>query len=112
MTAAFQFMARPPGAQQDFSLAGRGGLDSGWRVEDCSFLLVPGDSQPSSELGPQARTRAAGNTKNGGRRERSHDPQLFWPLSPCHACEKHSSELEDPGQRKVEAFTESLLFSS
>ena len=38
-------------------------------------------------------------------------PQLFWPLS-CHACEKHSSELEDPGQRKVEAFTESLLFSS
>ena len=40
------------------------------------------------------------------------DPQLFGPLSPCHACEKHSSELEDPGQRKVEAFTESLLFSS
>lgn len=48
------------------------GLDWGWRVEDCSLLLVPGDSQPSSELGPQARTGAAGNTKNGGRRERSH----------------------------------------
>lgn len=72
MTAAFQFMAWPPGAQQDFSLAGRGGQAlAGMGAEGGAWPSPPsawGTTGPSSELGAQALWWIE-NSKNGDNRE-------------------------------------------
>ena len=102
------------------------GLGLGQNVENCCLLLVPGDSWPRCELELQTswwilriRIEAIGNIKNWNNGELGEGicmcrylSAFLTPSPPSTPVRTKILELEDLGQRKVEAFTGSLLFPS